>query len=46
MVLLPCDLERSGPQLPTVDNLPADISNLPLWKQAAIQQARKLGGKG
>jgi len=38
------NINRVAPNLPDTSRLPADVSTLPAWKRAAIQQARKLGG--
>jgi len=39
-------ISRSAPDLPDLTSLPADVSKLPTWQQAAIKQAKSLkGGK-
>lgn len=35
-------IERTTPKLPDLTNVPRNIDSLPVWKQAAIQQARNL----
>lgn len=37
-------ISRVAPSLPDVSKLPKDVSSLPAWKQAAINQAKNLQG--